>query len=328
MTLAERVGALLNKGFTERQAEFLVTVMLHSGVCVGRQYCKHARIVRGQKVYDFFASLVAKKFATLYPAHRRAYLYHVHNKSLYAAVGEPHNRNRKPLTLARAIERLMVLDAILEDRSLRWLGSEQEKVAYFTTATSLRPTELPHLMFEAGPKRTIRYFPYKVPIGVAGDGRTHVFLYVVDRSTPVDFRTFLHRHGELFRALPQWELRLMVPRHLAKFVPLFEAAAREEMTEPLRLDDAGELRWYFRQQEQVDRGGAPDDFRRFRRACRTFRAHRFSVLYRFWKKNGDWPVNATVSPVLGDKIARDRGRVTTHFLPHVYAHLTSLVGSA
>ena len=60
VTFAERVHAVAKKGFTERQAGFLVTVMLHSGVCVRRQYCVYARIVRGQKVHDFFASLVAK----------------------------------------------------------------------------------------------------------------------------------------------------------------------------------------------------------------------------------------------------------------------------
>ena len=66
------------KGFTDRQAGFLVTVMLHSGVCVGRQYCVYARIVRGQKIYNFFASLVAKRLATSYAAaHRRAHIYHV-----------------------------------------------------------------------------------------------------------------------------------------------------------------------------------------------------------------------------------------------------------
>ena len=124
MTSAERVQAVAKKGFTDRQAGFLVTVMLHSGVCVGRQYCAYARIVRGQKVHDFFASLVAKKFATSYAAaHRRAHIYHVHSKPLYAAIGEPNNRNRKPVTLARAIERLMVLDTVLAERRLRWLGS-------------------------------------------------------------------------------------------------------------------------------------------------------------------------------------------------------------
>ena len=118
MTTAERVQAVAEKGFTDRQAGFLVTVMLHSGVCVGRQYCVYARIVRGQKVYDFFASLVARRFATSYAAaHRRAHIYHLHSKLLYAAIGEPNNRNRKPVTLARAVERLMVLDTVLASPS-------------------------------------------------------------------------------------------------------------------------------------------------------------------------------------------------------------------
>ena len=52
------------------------------------------------------------------------------------------------------------------------------------------------------------------------------------------------------------------------------------------------------------------------------------MLYRLWKKSGDEPVNATVSPVLEDKIARRRGHVTSQVLSHVYAHLTPWVGSA
>ena len=38
MTWDERVKAIADHGFTERQASFLVTVMLHSGVCLGRNY--------------------------------------------------------------------------------------------------------------------------------------------------------------------------------------------------------------------------------------------------------------------------------------------------
>ena len=43
MTHEERVSAVAALGFTERQAAFLVQVMLHSGVCLGRQYCTFAR---------------------------------------------------------------------------------------------------------------------------------------------------------------------------------------------------------------------------------------------------------------------------------------------
>ena len=48
MTHQERVSAVAALGFTERQADFLVHVMLHSGVCLGRQYCTFAGIARGQ----------------------------------------------------------------------------------------------------------------------------------------------------------------------------------------------------------------------------------------------------------------------------------------
>ena len=48
MTAAERIQAVTAFGFTERQARFLVTAMLHAGVCLGRQYCAFAGIRRGQ----------------------------------------------------------------------------------------------------------------------------------------------------------------------------------------------------------------------------------------------------------------------------------------
>ena len=41
MTFADRTAAVVPFGFTERQARFLVTVMLHSGVCLGRQVPVH-----------------------------------------------------------------------------------------------------------------------------------------------------------------------------------------------------------------------------------------------------------------------------------------------
>jgi hypothetical protein len=80
---------------------------------------------------------------------------------------------------------------------------------------ALRLAELPSLSFGVVPKRTIRDFPDKLPIGLNSNRRTHVFLYLVNRET-VDFRVFLHRHDELFRALPEWEQRLLVPRHLTR----------------------------------------------------------------------------------------------------------------
>ena len=91
-------------GFTERQARFLVTVIVHGGVCLGRQYCASSGIARGKVMHDFFEKLVGLDFATSYPARPRStHLYHVHGKALYAAIDEANSRFRRPTPLARAV---------------------------------------------------------------------------------------------------------------------------------------------------------------------------------------------------------------------------------
>ena len=89
MTFDERVKAVAKKGFTERQARFLTTVMLHTGVCVPRQYARFCGIVYGAKTRKFFAKLVRLKYASMYDCrHNRARIYHVNQRVLYAAIGE------------------------------------------------------------------------------------------------------------------------------------------------------------------------------------------------------------------------------------------------
>jgi hypothetical protein len=59
----ERAADLQPLGFTERQVRFLVTVMLHSGVFLERQYCRFAGITHGQKTLDASSKwLMARDF--------------------------------------------------------------------------------------------------------------------------------------------------------------------------------------------------------------------------------------------------------------------------
>jgi len=244
VTDADRTRRVMPLGFTDRQASFLVTVMLHAGVCMLRQYCAFAGIVHGQKTRDFFKRLVTGRFATVYPcAHGRGRLFHVHRRSLYQAIGEPHSRFRRPTPIPRAVERLMVLDAVLSSPDMMWLAAERDKLAHFTHLLHGRVDreQLPHLTFGTGTARTVRYFPDRLPIGVPKDGHGHVFTYLVNRSVPVDFRPFLRRHAEILRGLPRWTVRLLVPQHLSESVTLYEAAWREELASPLRLSTAEEL---------------------------------------------------------------------------------------
>jgi hypothetical protein len=47
----------------------------------------------------------------------------VHYKPLWAAVGGP-TRSRKPAAQGRMIERVMLLDAVLDEPTCTWLGPE------------------------------------------------------------------------------------------------------------------------------------------------------------------------------------------------------------
>jgi hypothetical protein len=228
--------------------------MIHGGVFVPRQYNTCAGIVHGQKTRDLLVKLVACGYGRPIQigALHRGRLYHVTYKPLYAAIGEGDNRHRKRTSLGRMVQRLMLLDAVLADRTFTWLGTERDKYNYFVRLlhTRVEPQEFPHLRFGREPRLTVRYFPDKLPIGVQADRTEHVFLYLVTSQLPVDFRLFLYTHAELLRALPQWTIRVLVPQPFVKAIPRFGHAAREELATPLSLSQSQELQWWFRERHR------------------------------------------------------------------------------
>ena len=139
----ERVKAIEQFGFTERQARFLVNVLLHSGVFLERQYCRFAGITHGRKTYEFMRGLTDRKYATVVMPGKlhSGRLYHVQYKPLYEAIGEPDNRNRRPVALGRLIERLMLLDVVLGDNKHTWLATEKDKFAYFRATEDVEREE-------------------------------------------------------------------------------------------------------------------------------------------------------------------------------------------
>ena len=327
MTREERVQRLgsLRHGLTDRQAEFLVTVMLHSGWCFQRHYAAFAGIPHGRKIVDFFESLVNRGYATPWPClHYRARAFHVHYKPLYRAIGEENNRHRRPVALPRALERMMLLDAVLAKRDGTWLATEDEKVGHFLLTHRVPREDLPSLTFRAAGGETARFFADKLPINIDPDGRTYTFLYLVTQDLPIDFRRFLERHAELLRALPAWVIRLLVPVHMTHATPLYQSAFHEHLSTPLRHAVMDELKWYFR----ARRSQSSDDQQRFDEAAEAFGAPRFLMLYREWLDRGESVLEGTVSTALPDAIARGNGRLECHVSPHKYLHLASLVGTA
>ena len=112
--------------------------------------------------------------------HHKARLYHIHYKPLYRAIGEPNNRHRRPTALPRAIERLMLLDAVLADRERTWLATEQRQARLFHAHASRPTAGSPVADVPRGGCRDGPVLPEKLPIGLDPDGRTHIFLYPAD----------------------------------------------------------------------------------------------------------------------------------------------------
>jgi hypothetical protein len=218
----------------------------------------------------------------------------------------------------------MILDAVFADRQLTWLATERDKQSYFTLRHRIPNHDLPSIAFRAEDSETVRYFPEKLPIGLDPDGRTHVFVFLLVRDLPVDFRNFLEQHAELLRALPAWTVRLVVPGHKRGAVPFFTAAFHEQFASPLRPAIVDELRWYF----GARRRRSADAKDHFDQAVRAFAAPRFQALYRAWLERGDCVLEATQSTTLADAVARGAGRLETYVLPYQYTHLLPLVGTA
>ena len=159
MNLEQAAQTIAKRGFTDRQARFLVLVARHSGVCVMRQYSSFAGIVFGQKTRKFFANLVRLGFVSTYDcAHNRGRVYHVRHRAIYEAIGEPDSRLRRPPGVPRALERLMLLDAILENPESIWMSAPAEKLGYLASR-GISADDAPHVSIRQGDQRRVRHFP-------------------------------------------------------------------------------------------------------------------------------------------------------------------------
>ena len=301
-----RVCALREYGFTQRQREFLVTVMVHSGCFLERQYCAFTGAARGQNSREFVARLVRRGFArAIEPGPvRRGRLYHVHHKPFYEAMGLVDDRNRRLHTIGRMVERVMILDAVLGDRRCWWLSPDADKRRFFdmTREIGLTPEEYPHITFASGPRKTVRCFPDKLPIGIEkSDTSRFVFLYLVTRRVPVDFRQFLIRHQSLLVNLRMWTVRLLVPRRFTRAVALYKAALREELWTPLNPSVSGALEGYFRERKAQGGHLADPADRLIAQEFRKQGMPKIAALYRAWRREGDMALWRSASTTLRDQ---------------------------
>lgn len=315
MTDTERVQAVVDHGFTERQARFLVLVMRHSGLCVKRQYAAFASIANGgDKCNAFFDKLVRRGFVvTADCIHNRARLYHVQHRALYHAIGDADSRYRRAVPARSAAERLMRLDAALRGPDLDWLTTRSEKVAFLQRMTASEASQQPN------------QFPGSFPIGTATTGHV-VVLYLATVPWTDDFRTFLVGHTSLLRMTSSWTLRIVFPQPLRRAVAAYQTVVHEELESPLLARVIYDLkRYFFHRRRGTDLSTIPEALRDFLKRCAdVFGGPRFTHLYKRWLTEDEAALEP-VPLVISDALAVGRAHVECTVLPHTYEHLSPLV---
>ena len=327
MTTDERVQALADYGFTERQARFLVLVMRHAGLCVKRQYAAFAGIANGgEKCNAFFEKLVRRGHAVAADCiHNRARLYHIHHRPLYHAIGQSDSRYRRTIPARSAAERLMRLDAALTSPNLDWLTTRSEKVAYLRARTAPESSEHAANATTADTPDVANQFPGTFPIGIDPSGHV-VLLYVATVPWTDDFRTFLVGHTALLGVTPAWTLRLVFPQPLRHAFAAYQTVVHEELESPLHADTIYDLkRYFFHRRRGTDLNAIPEALRAFLDRCaQVFAGPRFSYLYRRWLTENDAAL-VPLSPVIHEALASGHAQVECVVLPHTYQHLSPLV---
>lgn len=333
MTIDERVQALAYLHVTPRQARFLVTVALHSGFCLRRHYAAFAGLRYGKNVRDFLDGLVVRRLARRV-AYRvdRGYLYHLHAKSVYRALGQPDNRNRRHVSAAMIAQKLMLLDYVLSEPEAEWVATEDDKVDLFTNRFRVPLADLPQRTYGAsvGEGGTTRYFIHKRPIAVAGDPPRVDLIWLVTDPSASGFDAFLADHARLLSCLPSWTVVAVSPGDGAGLQACQSLFQQYTASSALRLPTgrATDMHRYFRVRRAVETdalgGLSAHDLDTFREARTQFSAPAVDALYATWLRRGD--VADSASNAIGGHAGMRRGRLRVHTLPHRYAQFGSLAG--
>jgi hypothetical protein len=152
-------------------------------------------------------------------------VYHIHGRSLYHALRQEDNRNRRPVSLAQIARKLMLLDVVIGRPEVTWYATEQDKVDLFVRQFDVPVEALPRRMADrnaAGDVPTARYFVDKLPIFVTAHPPVPHFVYLVTDGSRDAFVAFLRDHVRLFRQLRRWTVVAVGLTGWTALAPAFE----------------------------------------------------------------------------------------------------------
>jgi hypothetical protein len=208
LTIATALGRY---GYIGGSAEFLTLVLRHAGVFLRRQYLQACRVESGGADTRFLSRLLENKHVQRRAYYAREFVYHVTSKALYAAIGQPNSRLRRPAHDIVRAQRLMTLDFVLAHPRHQYVITEDERVRLFTGPYGVPMEELPHQTYPAstpGTSDAVSYFVERFPMFLTTGTPTVSFVFpqVTYSAGAHAFETFLARYAALFARLPAAEI--------------------------------------------------------------------------------------------------------------------------
>jgi hypothetical protein len=189
-------------GYTEREAVFLGLAAFLSGYFLRRHFNAFIGKECGALAQRFISRSIRLGHIRAIPALGNRVFYHVCSHSLYAALGDPENRNRRehrPETIRR---RLMALDFCLLNSGARCLLTEREKLDHFVTLG----VDEEYLPVATPGSKAKRYFADKQPVCISADCGIQFAFVDEGLRTLSQWALFLKAHRELLRRVEKAEV--------------------------------------------------------------------------------------------------------------------------
>ena len=196
--LDDRAAALMARGWTRREAEWLALVCRHSGVFLRSQYLAFIGRTNPALAHRFIHR--CRKYVVEQPWNgSRLRVCRIASRRIYQVLGIEHIRHHRPAAPEAVLRRLLALDFLLERPHTSWLPTEAEKVKALTGA-GIAGDVLPRRLYQGAVGMQYRYFPHKLPVALDGWRATFVYAQAED-ETPSAVRTWGSQHAALWAGL-------------------------------------------------------------------------------------------------------------------------------
>jgi len=308
MTRDQRIDSLTQFGYTDREAAFLCMAALHSGYFLRRQFLYFAGKCRGQIAANLIDRATELGHAKAHTFRSDRIVYHLASKPFYAALGQANNRHRREHQVSTIKSRLMSLDFVLQHSEARFVGTEDERVAFFCDELGVSRHSLPVARYRSPDSQSMteRHFVDKFPIYATTDTVPACpvvhFCYIDEglHSTS-GFERYLEQYASLFAQLTAFRVI-----YVSCFADQFDSAkrlfaGRFEGGKPCAIDPQIEtLLAHFRDRiafEKRDFSAVTQSrLIAYREARETFSGEKYDRLFECWKNDGDASLPALLNP--------------------------------